>query len=149
MADASMTAEIEFSLNTKLDRGVNVVGLISSLIGAAALIFGTGGLVLAVGVLGIVVSFTKSIYSFFDSDFKKAQQRKAANENIDNKFQDIKSSYVSQLRENMQKLEVKLTPVMCQFELPAQQTKKITLSLNESVEQLDLVSKKIKKLGGI
>lgn len=149
LEDASMTKDIDFNLNIKIDNGVNVAGLISTVLGAAALIFASGGWALAVGAAGLVVSLGKAIWAFFDSDYKKAQQRKAADENIDDAFRNIESSYVSQLVENMQELEDKLTPIKNKFQLPAQQAEQITLALKKSVGQLNLVSKKIMKEGGI
>ncbi len=73
----------DFSFN--IDSGINKIGLFSS-IGGLVLLFLTpivgefalfGGLVL--GAIGIV----KSAWSFFDSDYKKSQQRKKMNKNLD------------------------------------------------------------------
>ncbi len=73
----------DFSFN--IDSGINKIGLFSS-IGGLVLLFLTpivgefalfGGLVL--GAIGIV----KSAWSFFDSDYKKSQQRKEMNKNLD------------------------------------------------------------------
>ncbi|MDU9794376.1 hypothetical protein RGC56_02795 [Helicobacter pylori] len=73
----------DFSFN--IDSGINKIGLFAS-IGGLALLFLTpivgeialiGGLVL--GAIGIV----KSVWSFFDSDYKKSQQRKEADKNLD------------------------------------------------------------------
>lgn len=149
LEDASMSSDIDLSLGIKIDNGVNVAGVIGTVIGAAALIFTSAGWALAVGAVGLVVSLGKAIWAFFDSDYKKAQQRKAADENIDDTFRNIESSYVSQLVEKMQKLEDKLIPIKNKFQLPAQQAEQITLALKKSVGQLDLVSKKIMKEGGI
>jgi hypothetical protein len=149
LGDASMTGDITFNLNIKIDNGVNVAGLISTAIGAVALIFASGGWALVVGVLGVIVSFAKAIYSFIDSDYKKAQQRKAADENIDKIFGDVESSYCSQLAKNMQKLEENLTVVKRKFQLPAQQAEKITSSLEASARGLERLSDKIMKEGGL
>ncbi|WRE31337.1 50S ribosome-binding GTPase [Helicobacter pylori] len=73
----------DFSFN--IDSGINIIGLFASIGGLVALLmtpvlgwFGLfGGLVL--GAIGIV----KSFWSFFDSDYKKSQQRKEMNKNLD------------------------------------------------------------------
>lgn len=149
LEDASMTSDIDFNLSVQIDNGVSITGLISTAMGAVALIFTSGGWVLAIGAVGLVVSFGKAIWGFFDSDYKKAQQRKAADENINDTFQTIESRYISQLVKNMQELEDKLTPIKNKLQLHAQQTKTIILSLEKSIEQLELISKKIMKEGGI
>ncbi|GAA8084418.1 hypothetical protein Kazakh3173_06700 [Helicobacter pylori] len=73
----------DFSFN--INSGINKIGLFAS-IGGLALLFLTpivgeialiGGLVL--GAMGIF----KSVWSFFDSDYKKSQQRKEADKNLD------------------------------------------------------------------
>ncbi len=73
----------DFSFN--INSGINKIGLFASIGGLvlllAAPIVGEfalfGGLVL--GAIGIV----KSVWSFFDSDYKKSQQRKEADKNLD------------------------------------------------------------------
>ncbi|GAA7278781.1 hypothetical protein ID0507_13310 [Helicobacter pylori] len=71
--------------NFNIDSGINKIGLFSS-IGGLALLFMTpivgeialiGGLVL--GAIGVI----KSVWSFFDSDYKKSQQRKEVYKNLD------------------------------------------------------------------
>lgn len=147
--DASMIGDMDFNLNIKIGNGVNVAGLIGAAIGAVALIFGSGGWALLFGALSVIVSFAKAIRAYVDSDYKKAQQRKAADENIDKIFRSIESSYISQLEENMQKLADSLTHIKKKFQLPAQQAELITSSLEDSARQLELLSLKIVKEGGL
>ncbi|MFP6042510.1 apolipoL family protein [Helicobacter pylori] len=73
----------DFSFN--IDSGINKIGLFAS-IGGLVLLLATpvlgefalfGGLVL--GAIGIV----KSVWSFFDSDYKKSQQKKEVDKNLD------------------------------------------------------------------
>ncbi|MFP6127778.1 apolipoL family protein [Helicobacter pylori] len=73
----------DFSFN--IDSGINKIGLFASIGDLALLLMAPivgwftlfGGLVL--GAIGIV----KSVWSFFDSDYKKSQQRKEADKNLD------------------------------------------------------------------
>jgi len=149
--DASTTGDINFNLNIKIDNGISTTGLIGSAIGAAILAFipGPGWVALAVGIVGILISAYKSVRSLLSSDYKKAQQRKAADENIDKIFRSVESSYISQLEENMQKLVGSLTHIKKKFQLPAQQAELITSSLKDSARQLELLSRKIVKEGGL
>ncbi len=74
-----------FNLNFDTDSGINIIGLFASIGGLVALLMTPvlgwfalfGGL--ALGAMGIV----KSVWSFFDSDYKKSQQKKEMNKNLD------------------------------------------------------------------
>ncbi|MFB1345464.1 apolipoL family protein [Helicobacter pylori] len=73
----------DFSFN--INSGINIIDLFASIGGLVLLLMTPvlgefalfGGLVL--GAIGIV----KSVWSFFDSDYKKSQQRKEADKNLD------------------------------------------------------------------
>ncbi len=88
----------DFSFN--IDSGINTIGLFAS-IGGLALLLATpvlgnfalfGGLVL--GVIGIV----KSVWSFFDSDYKKSQQRKEVDKNLDKACEKITKDVRNQIK---------------------------------------------------
>ncbi|GAA7473222.1 hypothetical protein ID1076_07600 [Helicobacter pylori] len=71
--------------NFNIDSGINKIGLLASVAGLIALlmipVLGEFALVsgLVLGAIGIV----KSVWSFFDSDYKKSQQRKEVYKNLD------------------------------------------------------------------
>lgn len=72
-----------FELNMKFDSGVKYASLIAALAGGLMMIWNPIGWVsLAIGGVTLVVSIAKAVWGFFDIDYKKSQQRKAANENI-------------------------------------------------------------------
>lgn len=149
--DASMTGDMSFSLNIKIDNGINITGLIGSAVGAAVLFFSgpPGWVALAVGLVGIAISIYKSVRSWVSSDYKKAQQRKAADENIDKIFDKIESNCNSQLKENMKELAKVLAPIKEKFQRPAQQAELITSLLKDSAQKLESLSRKIVKEGGL
>lgn len=76
---------IDSGFDFNIDSGINKIGLFASIGGLALLLAAPvvgwfalfGGLVL--GAIGIF----KSVWSFFDSDYKKSQQRKEADKNLD------------------------------------------------------------------
>ncbi|WRD09158.1 apolipoL family protein [Helicobacter pylori] len=87
----------DFSFN--IDSGINKIGLFASIGGLALLLAAPvlgefalfGGLVL--GAIGIV----KSVWSFFDSDYKKSQQRKEMNKNLDKACEKIAEAVKSRI----------------------------------------------------
>ncbi|MCQ3008554.1 hypothetical protein NLO93_26660 [Pseudomonas savastanoi] len=66
----------DFSLNVNTDNGINAVGLLATLAGGAALIWNPVGWVLmTLGAVTLLISLAKALWSFFDDDYKKGQQR--------------------------------------------------------------------------
>lgn len=73
----------DFSFN--IDSGINKIGLFASIGGLvlllAAPIVGEFALIAGVGLA--FVGIGKAVWSFFDSDYKKSQQKKEADKNLD------------------------------------------------------------------
>lgn len=94
----SIDSGFDFSFN--IDSGINKIGLFASIGGLALLLAAPvlgefalfGGLVL--GAIGIV----KSVWSFFDSDYKKSQQRKEMNKNLDKACEKITEDVRNQIK---------------------------------------------------
>ncbi|RVZ58579.1 apolipoL family protein [Helicobacter pylori] len=90
---------IDSGFDFNINSGFNKIGLLSSIGGLvlllAAPIVGEfaliGGLVL--GAIGIV----KSVWGFFDSDYKKSQQRKKVNENLNKACEKIAENVKSRI----------------------------------------------------
>ncbi|WP_232728163.1 hypothetical protein [Helicobacter pylori] len=86
-------------INININSGINKIGLLASIGGLALLLMTPvlgwfaliGGLVL--GAIGIV----KSVWSFFDSDYKKSQQRKEVDKNLDKVCEKITEDVKSQI----------------------------------------------------
>ncbi len=88
-----------FDSGFDIDSGINKIGLFASIGGLALLLMTPivgeialiGGLVL--GAIGMV----KSVWSFFDSDYKKSQQRKEMNKNLDKACEKITEDMRNQI----------------------------------------------------
>ncbi|RQS71946.1 hypothetical protein DID96_11685 [Burkholderia sp. Bp8963] len=73
-----------FELNMKFDSGVNYMSLVAALAGGLLMFWNPAGWVtLAIGGVTLVVSLAKALWGLVDSDYKKSQQRKAVNDNIE------------------------------------------------------------------
>ncbi len=75
-----------FDFNFNIDSGINMLNTLGLLFSVASLVFGifnfwnfVGWASIGLGAIGIV----KSVWSFFDSDYKKSQQRKEVDKNLD------------------------------------------------------------------
>ncbi len=87
----------DFSFN--IDSGINKIGLFSS-IGGLVLLFLTpivGEFALFGGLVLVAIGIVKSVWSFFDSDYKKPQQRKEMNKNLNKACEKIAEAVKSRI----------------------------------------------------
>ncbi|WRD39624.1 apolipoL family protein [Helicobacter pylori] len=130
-----------------IDSGINKLGLFAS-IGGLVIVglvniwnpMGWIELTLA-GLLG-AIGIVKSFWSFFDSDYKKSQQRKEVDKNLhqicEKIVQDVKSRLESRkkdIREKIEKLKANLRPV--------DNYKRMKRQLKEAHERLGYISHSI------
>ncbi len=85
--------------NFNIDSGINKISLFAS-IGGLALLSLTpvvGGVALIGGLVLGVIGIVKSVWSFFDSDYKKSQQRKEVDKNLDKVCEKIEEDVRNQI----------------------------------------------------
>jgi tRNA U34 5-carboxymethylaminomethyl modifying GTPase MnmE/TrmE len=142
--DASRTGSMKFELKIKIDNGISLVGLGGAAIGAVLLWWNPVGWVLGlISAIGIIFSAYKAVRSFFSSDYKNSQQKKAADENLKKVFDSLRRDYSEQLLENFELLEEKLEGIKKGFGLPAIQAEQIVKSLADAEKRLAKISRQI------
>ncbi len=125
-----------FDFNTdfnNMDSGINIMGLFSS-IGGLVLLFLTpvvGEFALIAGVGLALVGVGKSIWGFFDSDYKKSQQRKAVNEKLDEACEKIAENVKSRIERGKKDIFEKI--------------EKLKADLNEPVENYEYKKERLKE----
>lgn len=130
----------DFSLNVSIDNGINVVGLLASLAGGAVMIWNPVGWVLmTIGVATLLVGLAKAVWSFFDSDYKKGQQRKATDNNLDSACEAIRDGFRETLAQALPPLEKKIEQIRTVLQKPALQARHI----NQKLDAAHLGLKKI------
>ncbi|GAA8013711.1 hypothetical protein JP0556_06250 [Helicobacter pylori] len=134
----------DFDINIDTDSGINGLGLLGSIASLGFGIFNfwnfVGWASIGLGLVGVV----KSVWSFFDSDYKKSQQKKEVDKNLDKVCEKIKEKMINQLKsykkiifEKVENLKVRLNdPVVC-YERMKKQLKKAN-------ERLGYISNNIK-----
>ncbi|GAA9276554.1 hypothetical protein TH0213_10980 [Helicobacter pylori] len=82
-----------------IDSGINKIGLFASIGGLALLLAApiVGGIALVAGIVLGVIGIVKSVWSFFDSDYKKSQQRKEVGKNLDKVCEKITENMRNQI----------------------------------------------------
>lgn len=128
--DPFSTLKLSFNTDFKMENGINMVGLISTLGGAAALVWASflasnpvGWTTAAVlGAVGLVFSFYKAVRSFFSSDYKKEQQRKSTDENLDQVFTKLTEMLDKNLESASIKIKEALLDAKNQIRIPYEQS---------------------------
>lgn len=150
--DATKIGSPDLALKIDIDNGIKVAGLAGVLIGAGLLWFWwnpVGWVLGAIAVVELLLQFAKSVIGFFSTEYKKSQQRKSADENLDRVFVSIRSTYTGQLEANAKKFEEKMESIKLNFGLPAAQAEQIKNSLAHSGKRLSQVSRWIAEGGSL
>jgi hypothetical protein len=136
-----------FNLDVEIDNGVNVIGIIGTVIGTVGLAFTPVGWgALAVGAVGLVFSFYKSMRSFFSSDYKMSQQRKSTDDNIYDVARELERTVDRNIDGAIPNIKIQLETLKEALKIPVANTKAINDVLTESIGQLDKISNKIEKV---
>lgn len=128
--DPFSSLKLSFTTEFKMSHGIDVMGLISSLGGAAALVWATffasspvGWTAAAVlGAVGLVFSLYKAVRSFFSSDYKKKQQRKSTDDNLDKVFTKLVEMLDKNLESASAKIDEALLDTKKQMRIPYEQS---------------------------
>jgi hypothetical protein len=145
-----------FSVNIDIKSGVDKMGLLGSAVGAGGLIMFAltnvwnpwGWAAFGVGVVTVIVSFLKSVWGWFDSDYKKSQQRQKADDNIHNVANRIKNNITPSLDKNLEEIRVVLDEIIANLYFFVQSVQTTEELFIENIEKLKNVFKSIKNLGG-
>ncbi|GAA7844653.1 hypothetical protein HpCOL22_05580 [Helicobacter pylori] len=135
---------IDSGFDFNINSGINKIGLFASIGGLALLLAAPvlGEFALAAGLVLGAIGIVKSVWSFFDSDYKKSQQRKEVDKNLhqicEKIVQDVKSRLESRKKdiwEKIEKLKANLRPV--------DNYERLKRQLKEAHEKLGYISNSI------
>lgn len=134
-------------LDVDIDNGVNVMGLIGTIVGVVGLAFTpVGWAAITVGAVGLVFSFYKSVRSFFSSDYKKSQQRKSTDGNIYDIARELERTVDRNIDSAIPNIESQLEALKETLRTPVANTKGINDVLTESIGHLHKISNKIEEV---
>ncbi|HEJ9660030.1 TPA: GTPase [Proteus mirabilis] len=143
----------DFKFNINIDNGLQISGLIASGIGGALgiaylatnpvgwTIAFVGG---AIALVGSLVGLAKSIWGFFDSSYKKSQQRKEVNNILRNANGTIEKEINKIIGEIEQEMRVEVQKIQSELELPVKQCTAINNSLKQANTELMTIANHIK-----
>jgi Asp-tRNA(Asn)/Glu-tRNA(Gln) amidotransferase C subunit len=137
-----------FDLKIDIDNGINVTGLLGALVGGALMFWNPAGwVVLALGAVTVLVGAVKAVIGFFSSDYKKSQQRKSADSNLERITDKMRESLHESLASALPQLEPKVEALKAALDIPAAQITDIVTILAKSERQLKKLSHTIETAG--
>lgn len=138
----------DFTLNVNIDNGINVYGLLAGLAGGALLIWNPMGWVLmTLGAITLLTGIAKSVWAYFDDDYKKGQQRKSADANLDSACDEIRASLRESIDEAVPSLEKTLGEIREMLQVPVRQAQQISHKLDSAHLHLKQLSSNLKTEG--
>ncbi len=149
--DPFSSLKLSFNTDFKMENGINLIGLISTLGGAAAFVWVTflassplGWTATAVlTAVGLVFSFYKAVRSFFSSDYKKEQQRKSADDNLDKVFAKLTEMLDNNLESASAKINEALLETKKHMRTPYEQSVNTKMALEGIAAKMKALSDKI------
>jgi hypothetical protein len=140
----------KFDLKIDIHNGINLPGLLGALVGGALMIWNPAGwVVLALGALTVLVGAFKAVIGFFSSDYKKSQQRKSADANLERITDKMRDSLRESLDAALPQLEPKIEALKSALNKPAAQVADIIAILGKSERQLKKLSQTIETAGAL
>ncbi|OEE50309.1 hypothetical protein [Vibrio anguillarum] len=130
MGNYNSLNNIDTNININIDNGVNVWGILGAVGGGLVLLLNPVGWgVIAISVASLVFQVYKALRSMFSSNYKRSQQRKSTNENIDNCISKIQSNIDKTIDGTMDEIKVNVN--------------KITDAMSESIQHIRDVNSKL------
>ncbi|MCQ2904731.1 50S ribosome-binding GTPase [Helicobacter pylori] len=138
------SGNFDFNTDFNMDSGIDTMGLLAS-IGGLVLLFLTpivGEFALIAGVGLAFVGIGKAVWGFFDSDYKKSQQRKAVNEKLDEVCEEIAEKVGSQIERGKKDVFKKIKKLKADLR-PVDNYKRMKRQLKEAHKKLGYISNSI------
>lgn len=149
--DPFSSLKLSFDTEFKMDNGINVLGIISTLGSAASFVLmaflgsnPVGWTIWAViNAVGLVFSFYKAVRSFFSSDYKKEQQRKSVNDNLDKVFVKLTEMLNHNLESAGDKVKEVLLDTKKQLGMPYEQSVNTKTALEGVAAKMEALRDKL------
>jgi hypothetical protein len=144
--------DTKFELKIDIKSGVNWGGLLTSVLGSVVgvilcLTNPAGWVVLAFSIAGLIVSLVKAIVGFFNHDYRKSQQRKAADENIDKWGAKIYESIEQNLKETYKPLDEGIRKIKNELAKSVSHVKSVNKTLSLAEQKFAMIASNIRTEG--
>lgn len=143
--------ENNVSLKFDINSGINKMGLLGVGIGVGAAMWWNpvGWGAIALTAAGLLFSFAKAIWSFFDSDFKKSEQKKSVDKNLSNIVKELKKVAQENLNGVEEKIEPSLLDLKKKLNEPSDQITGLLEDIHQSIKMFNTLSNNISSAYGV
>ena len=134
-----------FDLKFDISNGINKMGLIGVGLGTALAMWWNpvGWAALSLTAVGLIFSFAKAIWSFFDSDFKKSEQKKSVDKNLSNIVNELEKVAKVNLGEVEEKIQPTLLDLKKTLNQPSEQVSYLINDIEQSIHLFSHLSENI------
>lgn len=128
-------------LKLDLSHGIDWTGVISSVVGGLLLAWNPGGwFILATGVATVLLGLAKSFIGFFSSDYKKAQQRKAIDGQLDSMRDTLRDGIRADLKRCTETVESEIETMKAAMKVPLENATVLNKTVKRSIDKLKLLA---------
>ncbi len=142
--DPNFNTHSAFDFNIDTDSGIDGLGLLGSMAGLGFGIFNfwnpIGWASIGLGLVGV----GKSVWNFFDSDYKKSQQKKEVDNNLNKVFKKIEEDVKNQIESSKKNIFEKVESIKVGFNDPIVRYERMREGLIKAGEGLWQISNNIK-----
>ncbi|KQR81599.1 hypothetical protein ASG35_04635 [Burkholderia sp. Leaf177] len=139
----------DFEFDMQFDSGVQYAPLIAAVVGGVLMLWNpVGWLSLAVGGLTLIVGIAKALWGLVDSDFKKGQQRKATNENLERIVQSMHDAMKTNCDELRTNVDERMSVIRADIKRSVDQAADVNSAMIKVCANLNRFSKTIAQPGG-
>lgn len=153
----SDSVEFNFEFNPEIDikNNVHMAGAVTSVIGEiVGVVFlvinlsnPVGWVALALASLGLIVSIGKKVRAYLDSGYRRSQQRKSADENIETVANELRESLKEQIKNTISPLKKGINVIKKQIEKSVSQVEVMGEVFKEVEDELKLIATDIEQEG--
>lgn len=139
-----------FDLKINIDNGLKIGNLVAVVVGGALMFWNPGGwAIIAMGALSIAVGAYKAVRGFLSSNYRKAQQRKAAEENLEKVTDQLRESLNENLERVIPEIAEKVSIIEKALATPGQHAEALVTQFGHSISQLKSLSRQIENAGAL
>ncbi|EGQ8145244.1 hypothetical protein GKA54_11425 [Vibrio parahaemolyticus] len=147
---ASADIDRDFDLKLDIDNGLRLTNLMAVIVGGTLLWWNPAGwLVIGLGVVSIAIGAYKAVRGFLSSSYKKAQQRKAADENLRNITDKLRDSMQESLKQGFPEMEKTIIDIEKALARPANKARTHADLINKSSTKIKTLSGMIEATGAL
>lgn len=147
---ASADINPDFDLKLDIDNGLRLTNLLAVIAGGVLMWWNPAGwLVIGMGAASIAIGAYKAVRGFLSSSYKKAQQRKAADENLRNITGQLRESLHKSLEQGFPEMEKTISEIEQALARPANKARAHADLINQSNTKIKTLSGMIEATGAL